>query len=109
MPNAGVWLYPGSNSRYLSIMDEDLDHLDRLALISEVKKLRSAIREHRDATGHDLCWYYPEMWSLLPEGFDIKIAVPPWPEFMRGCIRYRQSLDEHRPHAKPHGGEFKAE
>jgi hypothetical protein len=49
------------------------------------------------------------MWSLLPEGFDIKIAVPPWPEFMRGCIRYRQSLDEHRPHAKPHGGEFKAE
>jgi hypothetical protein len=26
-------------------------------------------------------------------------VVPDWPEFLRGCIRYRQSLDEQAPHA----------
>lgn len=87
-------------------MDEDLNQLGRLELIAEVKKLRSAIREHRDATGHDLCWYHPEMWSLLPEGFDPEIRVPPWPKFMRGCIAYRASLDEQASQARPHDEEY---
>jgi hypothetical protein len=26
-------------------------------------------------------------------------VVPEWPEFMRGCVRYRQSLDEQAPDA----------
>ncbi|MGH7483646.1 MAG: hypothetical protein ACRELV_15975 [Longimicrobiales bacterium] len=26
-------------------------------------------------------------------------AVPIWPDFMRGCIRYRKSLDEQAPDA----------
>jgi hypothetical protein len=26
-------------------------------------------------------------------------AVPTWPEFLRGCLRYRQSLDEQLPDA----------
>ena len=81
-------------------MDDDLNALDRDTLILEIKKLRSAIREHRDATGHDLCWYHPEMWSLLPEGFDPSISVPSWPHFMRGCLAYRQSLDEQAPNAE---------
>jgi hypothetical protein len=25
--------------------------------------------------------------------------VPEWPEFIRGCVRYRQSLDERAPNA----------
>jgi hypothetical protein len=25
--------------------------------------------------------------------------VPDWPEFLRGCVRYRQSLDEQAPGA----------
>jgi hypothetical protein len=25
--------------------------------------------------------------------------VPEWPEFMRGCVKYRQSLDEQAPNA----------
>lgn len=87
-------------------MDDDLDKLDRDALITEVKKLRAAIREHRDSTGHDLCWYQPEMWALLPEGFNPDIAVPPWPQFMRGCIKYRQSLDMQAVDAKQHVEEF---
>lgn len=75
-------------------MDEDLDTMSRKALIEEVKKLRAGIREHRDSSGHDLCWHHPALWSLLPEKLEPQIAVPPWPKFLRGCIRYRQSLDE---------------
>jgi len=25
--------------------------------------------------------------------------VPDWPEFMRGCVKYRQSLDKQPPRA----------
>ena len=75
-------------------MDEDLDSMPREALIAEVRKLRAGIREHRDATGQDLCWHHPALWSLLPEQIDPRIAVPAWPQFMRGCVRYRQSLDD---------------
>ena len=75
-------------------LDADLDALDRDQLIDEVRQLRSAIREHRDSTGMDLCWHHPNMWALLPEKIDPQIAVPEWPQFLRGCLRYRQSLDE---------------
>jgi hypothetical protein len=37
---------------------------------------------------------------------DPAIAVPPWPKFLRGCIRYRQSLDEQRPNAPVDDVEF---
>ncbi len=74
-------------------MDEDLETMDREALIDEVRRLRAGIREHRDSTGHDLCWHHPQLWALLPERTDPKLEVPDWPQFMRGCIRYRQSLD----------------
>lgn len=75
-------------------MDEDLELMSRQGLVDEIKKLRAAIREHRDSTGHDLCWYQPALWSLLPEKTDPVPAVPEWPQFMRGCVRYRQSLEE---------------
>jgi len=87
-------------------MDHDLDMMDRDALVAEVKKLRAAIREHRDSSAHDLCWHHPAMWSLLPEKTDPEIAVPPWPRFLRGCVRYRQSLDEQVPDARVHDKEF---
>jgi hypothetical protein len=87
-------------------MDEDLETMDRAALMAEVRKLRAAIRAHRDATGHDLCWHHPAMWALLPEPIAPSIAVPPWPRFMRGCIRYRQSLDEQAPGAPVHDREY---
>lgn len=80
-------------------LDADLLTLDRDALIAEVKKLRAAIRAHRDQSGHDLCWHQPALWSLLPERSDPMPAVPAWPQFLRGCIRYRQSLDEELPDA----------
>ena len=87
-------------------MDDDLDPMDREALAGEVRKLRAAIRQHRDASAHDLCWHYPAMWALLPERTDPAIAVPPWPKFLRGCIRYRQSLDQQAAGAPVHDAEY---
>lgn len=80
-------------------MDEDLDQLSREALIAEAKRLREGIRAHRDTSGHELCWHHPALWGLLPEGTDPQPAVPAWPQFLRGCVRYRESLDEQLPDA----------
>ncbi|HMN94741.1 MAG TPA: hypothetical protein PKC60_16045 [Hydrogenophaga sp.] len=80
-------------------MDKDLDALSRDQLLAEVKKLRAAIREHRDCSGHELCWYHPELWSLLPEQTVHTLTVPEWPQFLQGCVRYRQSLDQQCPQA----------
>lgn len=80
-------------------MDDDLDQMTRSDLIAEVRKLRAGIRTHRDSTGHRLCWHHPALWSLLPEEARVVPVVPPWPEFLDGCIRYRRSLDEQVPPA----------
>jgi hypothetical protein len=80
-------------------MDDDLEKLTRDQLIAEVRRLRRGIRRHRDATGHGLCWHHPDLWSLLPESTDPMPAVPDWPEFLEGCIRYRRSLDAQLPTA----------
>jgi hypothetical protein len=87
-------------------MDTDLDSMSRDQLIAEVRRLRAAIREHRDASGHALCWHHPALWGLLPEKTDSELEVPEWPQFMRGCIRYRQSLDEQLPAARRIRKEF---
>ena len=78
-------------------MDEELQSMSKDQLVDEVKKLRAGIREHRDSTGHDLCWHHPKLWSLLPERTHPKIEVPDWPDFINGCIKYRKSLDEKQP------------
>ena len=83
----------------MSDLDSDLDTMGRDSLVDEVKKLRAAIREHRDSSGMDLCWHHPRLWSLLPEKVEPDVAVPEWPQFLRGCVRYRQSLDEQAPGA----------
>ncbi len=88
-------------------VDEDLEQMSREQLIREARKLRDGIRSHRDSTRHELCWHHPDLWRLLPEETDSLPVVPEWPEFLRGCIRYRQSLDDQLPHAprtrKSHG------
>ena len=87
-------------------MDDDLQGMSREALIAEVRRLRTGIREHRDSSGHDLCWHHPALWNLLPERLDPEIAVPPWPKFMRGCIAYREALDLERPDVPVHDFEY---
>jgi hypothetical protein len=80
-------------------MDEDLEKLTREELIVEIKKLRAGIRAHRDSSKHELCWHHPQLWNLLPERITPQVAVPAWPQFMRGCLHYRESLDSQLPNA----------
>jgi hypothetical protein len=80
-------------------MDADLEQMSREQLIEEVKKLRQGIRQHRDSSGHELCWHHPALWGLLPEKTDPVPVVPEWPQFIQGCVMYRQSLDEQAPDA----------
>ena len=87
-------------------MDEDLATLDRDGLLAEIKRLRAGIRKHRDSTGQDLCWHHPELWGLLPESTDPVPSVPEWPQFLRGCLRYRESLDTQLPQALRTKAEF---
>jgi hypothetical protein len=46
-------------------------------------------------TGHDL------IWSRLPKPVTPDIAVPRWAQLMRGCIRYRASLNQRPRQADP--------
>lgn len=87
-------------------MDDDLDTLGREALIAEIKRLRQGIREHRDSTEQELCWHHPQLWGLLPEKLTPDIAVPPWPKFLRGCLRYREALERELPNAPVADSEY---
>jgi hypothetical protein len=75
-------------------LDADLDHMDANTLRAEARRMRRAIRAHRDSSAHELCWHHPDLWALLPEPSTVEVVVPEWPQFMRGCIAYRTSLDE---------------
>ncbi len=77
--------------------NQDIYQMSRDQLIAEIKKLRAGIRTHRDSSGHEVCWYHPALWGLLPEKIDPLPVVPPWPEFMQCCVRYRQSLEKQAP------------
>jgi hypothetical protein len=74
--------------------DSDLNDMTIEQLRSEVQKLRDAIRAQRDQKGHDLCWYLPELWSVLPERVLPKPEVPEWSEFIQNCAAFRKTLDE---------------
>jgi hypothetical protein len=89
-------------------LDDDLGGRTRDELIAEVKRLRAGIRAHRDSTGQELCWHHPQLWALLPEPIEQRLEVPEWPQFLRGCVRYRQSLDEQALHAPRTRAEYDA-
>ena len=90
-------------------LDDDLDAMSREVLIAEVKRLRQGIRAHRDSTGQELCWHHPQLWGLLPERIEPDVAVPPWPKFLRGCLRYRESLERELPNAPVAESEYEGE
>jgi uncharacterized glyoxalase superfamily protein PhnB len=87
-------------------MDDDLQAASRDELLREVVRLRAGIRAHRDSSGQELCWHHPDLWNLLPERIEPDVAVPPWPQFLRGCVRYREALDRELPQARVHDAEF---
>jgi hypothetical protein len=43
---------------------------------------------------------------MLPERVDPQIAVPSWPKFLRGCVKYRESLEREHPDAPAFDREF---
>jgi len=88
-------------------MDDDVLGMSREDLIAEVKRLRAGIRAHRDSSGHDLCWHHPQLWGLLPERIEPSIAVPPWPKFLRGCVKYREALEREAASAPVHDEEYR--
>jgi hypothetical protein len=73
--------------------DRDVLEMSRTDLIETVLRLREAIRADRDATGHQLCWYRPELWDLLPDKVEPTPTVPPHDEFIKACHLFRKSLD----------------
>ena len=87
-------------------MDDDLELMSREELLVAARGMREAIRAHRDTSGHELCWHHPALWDLLPEATPPEIEVPEWPQFMRGCIGYRASLDAQAPDAPRVAREF---
>jgi len=74
-------------------MDDDLLTMNSDSLRAEVIKLRAAIRQQRDQSGHDLCWFVPELWSVLPEQVQPQPEVPEWGEFIKRCAAFRQTLN----------------
>lgn len=86
--------------------DSDLQQMSRDQLLAEVRRLRAGIRAHRDSSGHDLCWHHPQLWGLLPERIDPDIAVPPWPKFLLGCLKYREALERELPQARTIDAEY---
>lgn len=75
-------------------VDKDVAEMTTNQLQAEVMKLRTAIREHRDSKGHDLCWYVPELWKTLPEEAEFEPKTPEPCEFIENCVQYRMSLEK---------------
>jgi ADP-ribose pyrophosphatase YjhB (NUDIX family) len=84
--------FPEPVPTFTEVLDDDLIWLTSEQLQDEVKRLRAGIREHRDNTGHQLCWFVPELWNLLPEKVTPKPEIPPTSEFLARCSAYRASL-----------------
>lgn len=74
--------------------DQDLEAMSNEEVLETARRLRQAIRAHRDATGHQLCWYVPELWDLLPDKVTPTPQVPSREEFLRCCGQYHSTLPE---------------
>jgi hypothetical protein len=69
--------------------DEDIELKTVHELRGEVRKLRHAIRHHRDMKGNDRCWMDDlELYGHLPEGHDADLSLPTKEDFLRRCAAY---------------------
>lgn len=73
--------------------------MTRDQLVAKARRRRARTRAPRNSTGHVLCWHHPALRGLLRERTDPLPTVPTWPEFLRGCVQYRESLDRQLPGA----------
>lgn len=55
---------------------------------AEIRRLRAAIRKHRDERGHDRCWLDDaQLYGVLGEP-QPDTSLPPEPEFIENCRRF---------------------
>lgn len=63
--------------------------------IKRIEELENAIRKHRSATGHNMCWENDEeLWVVLKDNIEINHKPPGWCKFITNCIKYRASKDK---------------
>jgi hypothetical protein len=83
----------------MSLSDRDVagflqnDDPDKAALAAEVFRLRTGIRAHMQATGHELCWINDlTLWQLLePAASYPHQTLPVREEFLGQCARFYES------------------
>lgn len=64
-------------------------------LLKRIKELENAIKKHRKATNHEMCWENDEkLWEILNDKVKINHNPPEWCEFMKKCAEYRKSKDK---------------
>ena len=88
-----------AHSGSMTTLDEDLDSMSREDLRQEVRRLREGVRRHRDSSGPSCAGTIQTSGGSPPESTDPVPEVPAWPQFIRACIRYRESLDTQLPSA----------
>lgn len=73
--------------------DQDLNEMTNDQLLAEAKKLRAAIRYHRDQKGDDRCWVDDvRLYEALPEGpVNYDPTLPPEDVFLENCKRFCRS------------------
>ena len=86
-------------------LDSDLEGLDRDRLVAEVKRLRAVSANTGTAPATISAGIIPTL-GVAAERVAPDIAVPPWPKFLRGCLRYREALDRELPDAPPADYEY---
>lgn len=82
--------------RMAAMEDVGLNTVDKVAnLHTRINELETAIKKHREQTGHNMCWENDEeLWSVLNDGVKIDHTPPNWCEFMTKCAEYRASKDK---------------
>ena len=61
--------------------------------MDKLEKIRQVILDWDGKTGHDRCWYYPELFNKIADILEIQLTsqpvLPSREEFEAGCKRYQ--------------------
>lgn len=60
-----------------------------------IDRIRSAVTDWIGKQGHDVCWYYPEIFGVIAQELGIKWTKPELPsrsDFEAGCLREQNML-----------------
>ena len=64
-------------------------------LIDKIEELEDAIKNHREQTGHNMCWENDEeLWLVLKDKVKSDHTPPDWDKFMNKCVEYRKSREK---------------